>query len=150
MDWRRTSLAAALAVSVAGLAWSERPKPRRSRLRSVWAAGIRRTTPSCAPIFGLEELKRIQADLGATVLYVTHDQIEAITMATFIGAMCEGTLVQIGTPREIYESPNDLYVATRLGSAADQSASGGAGAAEARTPARATTLSGCGPSTTIR
>jgi multiple sugar transport system ATP-binding protein len=62
------------------------------------------------------ELKRIHADLGATVLYVTHDQIEAMTMASRIGVMREGTLVQIGTPREIYESPNDLYVATRLGS----------------------------------
>jgi len=62
------------------------------------------------------ELKRIQADLGATVLYVTHDQIEAMTMATRIGVIRDGGLVQIGTPREIYESPNDLYVATRLGS----------------------------------
>jgi multiple sugar transport system ATP-binding protein len=62
------------------------------------------------------ELKRIQADLGATVLYVTHDQIEAMTMASRIGVMREGTLIQIGTPREIYESPNDLYVAARLGS----------------------------------
>ncbi len=62
------------------------------------------------------ELKRIQVDLGATVLYVTHDQIEAITMATRIGVMRDGRLLQFGTPREIYESPDDLYVATRLGS----------------------------------
>jgi multiple sugar transport system ATP-binding protein len=62
------------------------------------------------------ELKRIQVDLGATVLYVTHDQIEAITMASRIGVMRDGRLLQFGTPREIYERPNDLYVATRLGS----------------------------------
>jgi multiple sugar transport system ATP-binding protein len=62
------------------------------------------------------ELKRIQVDLGATVLYVTHDQIEAMTMATRIGVIREGRLLQFGTPREIYESPCDLYVATRLGS----------------------------------
>ena len=62
------------------------------------------------------ELKRIQANLGATVLYVTHDQIEAMTMATRIGVIRDGRLVQLGTPREIYESPCDLYVATRLGS----------------------------------
>ncbi len=62
------------------------------------------------------ELKRIQVDLGATVLYVTHDQIEAMTMASRIGVIREGSLIQIGTPREIYESPDDLYVATRLGS----------------------------------
>jgi multiple sugar transport system ATP-binding protein len=61
------------------------------------------------------ELKHIQQDLGATVLYVTHDQIEAMTMANRIGVLDHGRLVQIGSPREIYESPRNLYVATRLG-----------------------------------
>ncbi len=61
------------------------------------------------------ELKRIQANLGATLLYVTHDQIEAMTMATHVGVLNEGKLVQFGTPREIYENPNSLYVASRLG-----------------------------------
>jgi multiple sugar transport system ATP-binding protein len=61
------------------------------------------------------ELKRIQQDLGATILYVTHDQIEAMTMANRIGILSQGRLVQIGTPREIYESPRNLYVAARLG-----------------------------------
>jgi multiple sugar transport system ATP-binding protein len=61
------------------------------------------------------ELKRIQQELGATVLYVTHDQIEAMTMASRIGVIERGRLVQIGTPREIYEDPASVYVATRLG-----------------------------------
>ncbi len=61
------------------------------------------------------ELKRIQQDLGATLIYVTHDQTEAMTMATHIGVLNEGRLVQFGTPREIYEDPDDTYVATRLG-----------------------------------
>ena len=61
------------------------------------------------------ELKRIQANLGATLLYVTHDQIEAMTMATHVGVLNEGKLVQFGSPREIYENPNSLYVASRLG-----------------------------------
>ena len=61
------------------------------------------------------ELKRIQVEFGATVLYVTHDQIEAMTMAARIAVIREGRLTQIGTPREIYETPNDVYVATRLG-----------------------------------
>ena len=61
------------------------------------------------------ELKRIHASLGATLLYVTHDQIEAMTMATHVGVLNEGRLVQFGTPREIYETPNSLYVASRLG-----------------------------------
>ncbi|MCR9125417.1 MAG: ABC transporter ATP-binding protein [Rhodobacteraceae bacterium] len=61
------------------------------------------------------ELKRIQAGLGATLLYVTHDQIEAMTMATHVGVLDAGRLVQFGTPREIYEDPVSVYVAQRLG-----------------------------------
>ncbi len=61
------------------------------------------------------ELKRIQSDLGSTLLYVTHDQIEAMTMATHVGVLQDGKLVQYGTPREIYENPTSVYVASRLG-----------------------------------
>jgi multiple sugar transport system ATP-binding protein len=61
------------------------------------------------------ELKRIQSELGATVLYVTHDQIEAMTMADRIGILSEGVLVQIGTPKTIYTEPANLHVAARLG-----------------------------------
>ena len=64
------------------------------------------------------ELKRIQRELGTTILYVTHDQIEAMTMADRIGVMSEGRLIQLGTPREIYERPNSAYVASRLGTPA--------------------------------
>jgi multiple sugar transport system ATP-binding protein len=62
------------------------------------------------------ELKRIHAELGATILYVTHDQVEAMTLASRIGVLAEGRLVQIGTPRDIYENPCNLYVAQQLGS----------------------------------
>ena len=61
------------------------------------------------------ELKRIHTDLGATFLYVTHDQIEAMTMASHVGVLDQGRLVQFGSPREIYENPVSTYVATRLG-----------------------------------
>ena len=61
------------------------------------------------------ELKHIQADLGATILYVTHDQTEAMTMASRIGILDHGRLVQVGTPHEIYERPVSSYVAARLG-----------------------------------
>jgi multiple sugar transport system ATP-binding protein len=61
------------------------------------------------------ELKRIQRELGATLLYVTHDQTEAMTMADRIGILRAGELVQIGTPREIYTAPRNTYVAARLG-----------------------------------
>jgi multiple sugar transport system ATP-binding protein len=64
------------------------------------------------------ELKRIQRELGTTILYVTHDQIEAMTMADRIGVMNEGALIQLGTPKEIYEQPINAYVAGRLGTPA--------------------------------
>src|SRR6056297_2924788 len=61
------------------------------------------------------ELKSIQANSGATLLYVTHDQIEAMTMATRVGVLDKGRLVQFGSPREIYENPVSIYAASRLG-----------------------------------
>lgn len=61
------------------------------------------------------ELKRIQRELRTTILYVTHDQMEAMTMADRIGVLDQGRLVQVGTPREIYENPVSAYVAGRLG-----------------------------------
>jgi multiple sugar transport system ATP-binding protein len=61
------------------------------------------------------ELKNIQARTGATFLYVTHDQIEAMTMATHVGVLDHGRLVQTGPPREIYEDPVSIYAASRLG-----------------------------------
>jgi multiple sugar transport system ATP-binding protein len=54
-------------------------------------------------------------DNKATLLYVTHDQIEAMTMATHVGVLDHGRLVQFGSPREIYENPVSVYSASRLG-----------------------------------
>ena len=62
------------------------------------------------------ELKNIQVQLGATLLFVTHDHVEATTMADRIGVLKEGELIQIDTPEKIYADPNSVYVATRLGS----------------------------------
>ena len=61
------------------------------------------------------ELKNIQAHSGVPFLYVTHDQIEAMTMASHVGVLDHGRLVQFGTPREIYEDPVSIYAASRLG-----------------------------------
>ena len=60
------------------------------------------------------ELKKIQKDLNATILYVTHDHVEATTMADRIGVLKDGVLSQVGTPEEIYDNPNSIYVANRL------------------------------------
>src|SRR4030095_16042078 len=63
------------------------------------------------------ELKDLQMKLGATFLYVTHDQVEAMSMADQIGVLNHGRIVQIGTPHEIYNRPRDTFVATFVGSA---------------------------------
>ncbi len=61
------------------------------------------------------EIKKMHADLGATSIYVTHDQIEAMTMATHVGVLEQGRLIQFGSPREIYEDPVSISAASRLG-----------------------------------
>jgi multiple sugar transport system ATP-binding protein len=62
------------------------------------------------------ELKRLQADLGITTIYVTHDQIEAMTLAHRVAIMNKGIVQQIATPREIYDDPANLFVAGFIGS----------------------------------
>ena len=62
------------------------------------------------------ELMRIQDEVGITFIVVTHDQEEAMTLATRIGVMNAGAIVQTGTPREIYESPANRFVADFVGS----------------------------------
>ncbi|WP_099867152.1 ABC transporter ATP-binding protein [Pararhizobium haloflavum] len=64
------------------------------------------------------EIKRLHRDTGATIVYVTHDQIEAMTMATKIAVMKEGVVQQVGTPDEIYRMPSNLFVADFMGSPA--------------------------------
>jgi spermidine/putrescine ABC transporter ATP-binding subunit len=62
-----------------------------------------------------QELVRIQKDLGITSIYVTHDQEEALTLSTRIAVMSRGSVVQVGTPKEIYESPKSQEVADFVG-----------------------------------
>ena len=62
------------------------------------------------------ELKRLHQMLKTTVVYVTHDQIEAMTLATRIAVMRDGRIEQLGTPAEIYDRPATLYVAGFVGS----------------------------------
>jgi multiple sugar transport system ATP-binding protein len=62
------------------------------------------------------ELKNLQMNLGATFLFVTHDQIEAMSMGDKIGVLDNGQLVQTGTPHEIYTNPKNTFVARAVGS----------------------------------
>jgi sn-glycerol 3-phosphate transport system ATP-binding protein len=64
------------------------------------------------------ELKRLHARLGTTMVYVTHDQIEAMTLGDRIAVMDRGRLQQVGTPNEIYRTPCNLFVARFVGSPA--------------------------------
>ncbi|HEY2145541.1 MAG TPA: sn-glycerol-3-phosphate ABC transporter ATP-binding protein UgpC [Steroidobacteraceae bacterium] len=64
------------------------------------------------------EIRKLQRDLGTTSIYVTHDQIEAMTMADRIVAMHEGIAQQIGTPAELYDNPANLFVAGFIGAPA--------------------------------
>ena len=62
------------------------------------------------------EIKKLHQNLGTTIIYVTHDQIEAMTLSTRIAVMNEGYLQQVGTAKEIYDQPANLFVASFMGS----------------------------------
>lgn len=62
------------------------------------------------------EIKRLHSRLATTAIYVTHDQVEAMTLGDRIAVMKEGSIFQVGTPLELYEHPANLFVATFIGS----------------------------------
>ena len=62
------------------------------------------------------EVNRLQHDLGVTTLYVTHDQIEAMTMGDRVAVMSKGFLQQVDSPQNLYDNPDNLFVATFIGS----------------------------------
>ncbi|NOI80438.1 sn-glycerol-3-phosphate ABC transporter ATP-binding protein UgpC [Vibrio tubiashii] len=62
------------------------------------------------------QIKRLHQQLNTTIVYVTHDQIEAMTLADRIAVMKDGELQQLGTPQEIYNKPNNMFVAGFMGS----------------------------------
>ncbi|MGH8909439.1 MAG: ABC transporter ATP-binding protein, partial [Egibacteraceae bacterium] len=63
-----------------------------------------------------EDIKELQERLAVTTIYVTHDQVEAMTLGDRIAVMDQGRIRQVGTPQEIYRNPADTFVATFLGS----------------------------------
>ncbi|MCA3447857.1 MAG: sn-glycerol-3-phosphate ABC transporter ATP-binding protein UgpC [Rhodobacter sp.] len=64
------------------------------------------------------EIKKLHEKLKTTIVYVTHDQIEAMTLSTRIAVMHKGHVQQLGTPKEVYDAPANVYVATFMGSPA--------------------------------
>jgi multiple sugar transport system ATP-binding protein len=92
------------------------------------------------------ELKRLHQRLGATIIYVTHDQIEAMTLATRIAVMRAGCIEQYAAPEALYERPETLFVAGFVGAPAMNFLSGSLGRASgpvARIEADALPLDGC-------
>ncbi|MGE4327818.1 MAG: ABC transporter ATP-binding protein [Pseudodonghicola sp.] len=87
------------------------------------------------------ELKRLQHETGITFIFVTHDQEEALTMSDRIAVMSAGKILQVGTPREIYERPAERFVANFIGESnfLDAELSGGAVRLKAGGPAFAAT-----------
>ncbi len=69
-------------------------------------------------------LKRLHARLGVTTVYVTHDQVEAMTLGDRIAVMSEGKLQQLGTPQEVYDRPENVFVAELHRQPADEPAAG--------------------------
>ncbi|HZG35039.1 MAG TPA: sn-glycerol-3-phosphate ABC transporter ATP-binding protein UgpC [Gaiellaceae bacterium] len=64
------------------------------------------------------EIHDLQRRLGTTTVYVTHDQVEAMTMGDRIAVMSDGVIKQLGTPKEVYEDPRNVFVASFVGSPA--------------------------------
>ena len=62
------------------------------------------------------EIAKLHRDIGGTMIYVTHDQVEAMTLADKIVVMNAGRIEQVGSPRELYETPANTFVATFIGS----------------------------------
>jgi multiple sugar transport system ATP-binding protein len=62
------------------------------------------------------EISRLQHDLGTTTIYVTHDQVEAMTMGHRVAVMRKGELQQVAPPQELYDRPGNLFVASFIGS----------------------------------
>ena len=98
---QRVALARAMAIQPRGLLLDEPLSNLDARLRARMRG----------------EIRRMVKDVGATAVYVTHDQEEALSMADRIAVMNEGRIVQIGTPREVYRRPANRFVADFLGEA---------------------------------
>jgi len=101
------------------------PLKLRGFSKSERKAQVRQTADMDEPLSNLDaklrvsmraELKHLHHELGVTTVYVTHDQMEAMTLASRIAVMQNGRIVQLDTPRNIYSEPANLFVAGFIGS----------------------------------
>ncbi len=131
-QWKQQALAAASMVELDNLLDRyPRELSGGQRQRVALARAIVRKSPNCflmdEPLSNLDaklrvsmrtEIKRLQEKLKVTTIYVTHDQIEAMTLADRVALIKEGDIQQIATPKEIYDNPATLFVAGFIGSPA--------------------------------
>ena len=106
---RRSSRAA----SASGWRWAGRC--HASRPCSCWTSRSRTSTPQLRTELRAE-LKRLHAQVGTTMIFVTHDQVEAMTLGDRIAVLDRGRLQQFGSPDEVYRRPCNLFVARFVGS----------------------------------
>jgi len=120
------------ALEITGLVGFENRKPAAlsggQRQRVALARAIVANQPLCLmdePLSNLDaklrnsvrkDIKKLQVDLGITVVYVTHDQTEAMSMADTVVLMRDGRIQQTGSPEELYYKPNNIFVAEFIGS----------------------------------
>ena len=127
--------ASSRAASASASPWAARScATRRS---SCSTSRCRTSTPSCASSMRAE-IKNLHQRLKTTTVYVTHDQIEAMTMADKIVVMHDGRVEQVGAPLDLYDRPDNLFVAGFIGSPAMNMLTGRIDAAMARASSPAT------------
>ena len=97
------------------------------------------------------EIAALHRDLGATTIYVTHDQVEAMTLADRVVVLRDGVIEQVGSPLELYDQPANQFVAQFIGTPQDERGryrrSCRRWAASSAQPRRRTASSACGPRT---
>ena len=115
LDWpngSRTNRGSCRAASVRGWRWGGRSSGSRRYFCSM------NRSPISMPSFGCEcgrRSSKLQRQLGRTMIHVTHDQTEALTMADRIALLDKGKLIQVGTPEELYRKPATSFVASFIG-----------------------------------
>jgi spermidine/putrescine transport system ATP-binding protein len=110
----------ALARCSSSCAWSNSPSVRPARALAPQPKVLLLDEPLSALDYKLRkemqiELKRLQTETGITFVFVTHDQEEALTMSDRIAVMSSGNILQVGSPREIYDTPANRFVADFIG-----------------------------------
>ena len=103
------------AASGSGSRWDARSCA--SRRRSSWTSRSRTSTRSSASECGPRS-RSCTRQLGVTTVYVTHDQVEAMTLGQRVAVMRDGRILQVDAPQRLYEQPRDLFVAGFIGSPA--------------------------------